>query len=82
MIPMTPEEYARNLVDRYNSLRKAVGDQNLYPIFLGAKISLSDLERRAPKVYAEVMQAYDLAEKELFPSQPTPSALTPFPMQN
>jgi hypothetical protein len=68
---MTPQEYATILVARFNSMREAEGDQRLLQIFLGAKDSVADYPE-------DVRQAYDLAEKELFPYTPvTPSELIP-----
>ena len=36
---MTPQEYAQTLTERFNSMRKVVGDQRLRQIFSGAKDS-------------------------------------------
>ena len=67
LTPITPEEYAQILVERFNSWRSFAGDQRLKNIFLGAKLSLSDIERWSPETAVEMREAYAIAEKELFP---------------
>jgi hypothetical protein len=65
LLPLTTEEYAQNLIQRYNAMRSLVSEEKLYQIFLGAKDSV--------KFYPEdIRRAYDLAEKELFPQTPVP----------
>jgi hypothetical protein len=62
----TTTEYAQTLIERYNSMRKAVGGQKLHQIFLGAKASVEqgDLD---PAVKIEMLAAYKKAEQDLFP---------------
>jgi hypothetical protein len=58
--PLTAEEYSQDLIQRFNAIRKAEGDQNLLQIFLGAKDSVMGYPDN-------VTRAYELAEKQLFP---------------
>lgn len=71
MTPLTTEEHARHLIQRYNDMSSLVSKEKLYQIFLGAKDSV--------EFYPEdIRRAYDLAENELFPQKPvTPSQPMP-----
>ena len=65
--PITPEQHAQILIQRYNSMRTAVPEKLLLQIFLGAKDSIQEYTL-GPKVAEEMRRAYDLALKELFPT--------------
>ena len=60
---MTVREYAGNLIERFSSMRTAFGDQSLRQIFVGAKASVANYPQ-------ETLEAYEIAEKELFPQTP------------
>lgn len=63
--PMTANEYAQTLIDRFKSIRTAVGDQRLRQIFSGTKRAIPTWLDPAE---AEVVnEAYQIAERELFP---------------
>jgi hypothetical protein len=66
---MTPQEYALDLIERMNSIRKAVGETNLRPIFSGAKRAVP--KWISPEERKMILEGYDLAEKALFPTKPT-----------
>lgn len=66
--PMTALEYAGALVERYRSMRPAVGETNLRQIFLGAKRVVPNWLDSETK--AEFEEAYRIAEEELFPNRP------------
>lgn len=63
---MTSEQYAQALVQRYNSMRTDVPEEKLFQIFLGAKDSIQE-HVLGPQVAQELRDAYELAQKELFP---------------
>ena len=62
---MEPQEYAKSLYDRFNSMRTAVKEERLRPIFLGAKQAVAE-GNLEPEVKKEMIAAYEIAEKQLF----------------
>jgi hypothetical protein len=60
------------LIEHFRSIGKVVGEQRLRPIFSGAKRAVPKwVDPEEKKI---VDEAYNLAEKELFPSsQPQPT---------
>ena len=62
---MEPQEYAKSLYDRFNSMREALSEERLRPIFSGAKQAVAE-GNLEPETKAEILKAYEIAEKELF----------------
>jgi hypothetical protein len=71
---METQEYAKSLYDRFNSMREAVKEERLRPIFSGAKQAVAEGSME-PETKAEMLKAYEMAEKQLFgtTSQPSPA---------
>jgi hypothetical protein len=62
---METQEYAKNLYDRFNSMREAFSEQKLRSIFSGAKQAVAE-GNLEPEVKKEMIAAYEIAEKQLF----------------
>jgi hypothetical protein len=62
---MEPQEYAKSLYDRFNSMREVANERSLRLIFSGAKQAVAE-GNLEPEVKKEMIAAYEIAEKQLF----------------
>jgi hypothetical protein len=66
LTPLTTEEYAQHLIQRYKEMRSLVDDEEtLYQYFLGAKDSIQE-STLGPKVAKSMRESYGIAERVLF----------------